>query len=568
MKGFLAKGFLASCVFAALAFSARAEEPLALSAEPPVQAASPSSAELDISPVVAAPLPNVSAESLGVRTAEGLGADMWGSTDRGVAEALLALVSPSNSPVLNRLVLRLLKTAAVPPEGSTASPSELTSLRVKKLAVFGYPAEAWSLARQARGELIDDPAYRFVAETAHLAGDKSVCGQARDIAKARPQTDWQDLLVVCLLHAKENAAAQVALDIAQAEKARDKVFFALVDKNVLGGSNALPDKLLPVTPLVLDLLKLANKPLSEAFFAQADFSFAPIVAALPAQKSEARLDYAERAVERGLLAPSALAKLYAEEIFSAEVLASPLASKEKGPRLRALLFRAAGEAKEASDRAALALKFAESASASLLAAAAAVPAQMAGAVAPDSSMGKDAAALAHIYMLAGNAPFAEAWFDAAKLLPEARESLRALWPQFALAGFIGEGAWGSDLARWLDGWSGNADAATVRDVAIPSLLLMDAAGLTVPESAWRKFLPLSMEAKRAEFSPLLLERVKAAALAQRRAETVLLATLLLGEKAPSPPVAIAIASALYEAGFDDEAALFARQEIARLAKGK
>ena len=595
MSGFLAKPILATLILAGLALPAFAQnsteapprgasflpagtvplsEPsfsgLATAQPEPVSPPAPAAAkpaDLSVKPVVAAPLPNVSPESIGLPNVEGLGADMWKGSSHKTAEHLLALIAPTHSPILNALARRLLITAAVPPEGEAESAQSLTSARAEKLVLLGDTAEAWSLVQQADPKLIDSITFHLVAESALIdGGGEDFCAKAPDMAKTRVGADWQKVLIVCRFRAKDTQAAQVALDVFRAQSNRDNVFLGIADKNILGNGKSLPFQLTPLTPPTLALLQLTNLPLPVSLYARADFSLSTPLLRLPAQQDVAQLSLAERAAERGLISPDDLAAVYRATVFNAETLASPLTSSESGLRLRALLFRAAEAEQSPSKKVAYAVKFVQTAPPSFLNGAGGIVTVMLGNREAEATQTSVAASLARLYMLAGKGDTALGWYRLALGSGGNEDDLQAWWPQFALAGLVSESAYAADFDKWLDAATKNVDVQTLRDVVIPTMLLLDAAGLKVPEQAWAKVILVPPSEKKFAVSPLLLERIKAASSANKRAETVLLAAALAGDGDISLPATLGITHALRQAGFTGEAAVFARQSVALLAK--
>lgn len=532
-------------------------------AAPPLASVVP---DISVTPVVAAPLPNVSPESIGAQNADGLGADMWKGTQHQVAEALVALIAPTNSPALNKLVRHLLMTAAVPPEGEAGTGQSLTSARADKLVLFGDAAHAWDLAKHAEPKLIDDTTFRLIAESAQAGNGDDLCPDAITLARAHITADWQKFMIVCQLRAKDNQAAQVALDVFRAQNNRDNVFLEIADKNILGNGKTLPFHLTPMTSSTLALLQMANLPLPVSLYAHADSSFTPALLRIPAQQDVAQLSLAERAAEHGLIGASDLAAVYKATNFSADALASPLTASESGLRLRALLFRAAENDKDPGRRISYAVKFVQSASPSFLNGAGSVAAVMLGDIKADPTLAGSAAIVARIYMLADKGDAALEWYRLAQSSSLSADDLQALWPQFALAGFEADSSFAASLSKWMTAALKNNDAQTAHDIVTPTLLLLDAGGMKIPDAVWAKVLTAAPNEKKAAFSPLFFDRMQVAANANRRAETVLLAAASAGGGEISVPVALGIIRALRQAGFKSEAAIFARQAIAVLAK--
>ncbi len=540
--------------------------PPAVGAPPPASSFAPAKpAEISFQPVAAAFLPNISPESIGLPNADGLGADMWRGSSHRMAEHLLALIAPTRSPILNALTRRLLTTAAVPPEGEAEFAQSLTSARAEKLVLFGDTAGAWSLVQHADAKLIDSITFHLVAESALIDAGEDFCAKAPDLAKTRVGADWQKVLIVCRLRAKDTQAAQVALDVFRSQSNRDSVFLGIADKNILGSGKTLPFQLTPLTPPTLALLQLANLPLPGTLYARADYSYASALLRLPAQQDVAQLSLAERAAQRGMISAADLADVYRATVFTADALAAPLTSSESGLRLRALLFRAAEAEQNQGKKIAYAVKFAQSAPPTFLNGAGGIVTSMLGDREADPTQASNAATLARLYMLAGKGETALGWYRLAQGGGNA-EDMQSLWPQFALAGLEAESTYAADFEKWLDAATKNVDAQTLRDVVIPTLLLLDAAGLKVPDTAWDKVIVAPPNDKKFALSPHLLERMQAASAANKRAETVLLAAVLAGDDDISLPAALGITHALRRAGFTSEAAVFARQTVALLAK--
>ena len=518
----------------------------------------PPAADLIAPPVTAAPLTDVSPLSVGAQNADSLGADMWKGTLYATAETLLSIATPTTSPTLNNLTRRLLTTAAAPPEGeATKGTPNLITLRVGKLLNFGAEPEAWALAKQADAPLIDDITFHAVAEQALAADDKEICGSLPQWVKNRATVDWQQAQIICQLRDKNTKAAQVALDVLRTQETRDNLFLEIADKNIIGDSKALPHRLTALTPATLALLRLTDLPLSGGLYLHADAALTPALLQTRAQMDVSQLTLAERAAERGLIDSATLEALYRTISFSPDALAAPLTTNESSMRLRALLFRAAMDEKDAKKRIAYTIKFVQSTAPALLNGANRIAADMLGDLKPETSTADNAVLITWIYMNAGRGDAALDWLRLARQTPANADSLQKLWPQLALAGLESENDLSDHLNKWLNAAS-NPSA---------SLLLLDAAGLTIPDSAWSKLLTAPHTEKRIALSSVLFDRLQSAGTAKKRAETVLLAAALANDAEISLPAAVAITRALRLAGFKNEAAIFARQQIALLALG-
>ena len=489
---------------------------------------------------------------------------MWKGTSLPVASALLSIAAPTGSPVLNDLAKRLLTTAAVPPEGEAeAGASSLMSLRVAKLIAFGAAGEAWRLAKQADAKLIDDQVVHDAAENLLAAGGDDLCPQIPDLMKVRSNADWLKAQVICQLRAKDNAGASVSLDVMRAEPSRDTIFLEIADKNIITTRKNLPFQLTPLTASNLALLNLTALPLPGELYGHPDLALAGALMHTQTKQDVAQLGLAEHAAARGLVSVADLEALYKTVAFTPDEIANPIAAKETGLRLRALYYLAAVTDKDTGRRIGYAIRFVQSAMPAFTNVAGAVAADMMGVVKADPAMHEDAATIAWIYMLAGRGDAALDWVRLARGGSATADDVLKYWPQFVLAGMEAESDYSADFDKWLAATltpaSAQEDPRVTRDAAAGALLLLDAAGFKVPDTAWAKVIAVAHNEKHIAPSPVLLDRMESAGAGGKKAETVLLAVGLAGDGDISLPAAVAITRALRGAGFKGEAALFARQ---------
>ncbi|MDD3030472.1 MAG: hypothetical protein PHS57_09420 [Alphaproteobacteria bacterium] len=582
MKGFLAS--LCVVLFGAVAARAQAAAPTGPAVEPKpvvedrtvVTAPLPEglaalSADLAITPVSMDTLPFVSRESVGVQDATSLGVSMWRGTRRPVAQFLMDQARPTASPVLNDLVLRVLETAAVPPEGTEEKGgNSLVASRVRALVRFGKANEALALARQADPTLVDGAMARMAVENAFLTGDVSGCRTPATLVKAYPKENWQKFLILCHLQANDRHAAQVALDVLRTESKanKDDLFLTVAEKNVLGDNRALPLKIDPQRADLLGLMQMAGFPVSRTLFAQAEPARARAFLRIPGQRDDQRLALAERAAESGMLSPEELGEVYASVSFPAAALAAPLVTTEKGSSLRALLYQASVAQPNAALKVALATRFVASSDAAFLNGAGALLWAMLGPIPVDETLAEKAVPLAHLYMLAGKPDVAKAWLEEARRTNHGAAERDALWPAFVLSGLeAGDGpAFSEAFDAWFEPKLKAADKQTLRKDLAPTLLILEAAGKPVPDTAWAKILAKSQLWEKEKASPLGIARLRHAAADARRAETVLWAARLAAESPSSLSVSLEIIRALRQVGLGDDAAVFARHGAALLAE--
>ena len=520
--------------------------------------------------VAPAPLQGDASESIGTANSDNLPIGMWKGTPRDVALRLLSFATLTNAPDLNRLMERLLMTAATPPEGTAEAAQSLTAMRVEKLVTFGDAATAWSLATHANADLIDDITFHFAAE-ANLAGNlQDVCPGVPALIKARSSVDWQKALAVCEIYARDAAAAKATLDAMRATPNRDDIFLEVADKGIFSDSKKLPYQLTPLTPPMLALLRLTGLPLPGELYGHPDYALVPALLNATPKQDVAQLGLAERAAARGVINNTTLGTVYRSITFTPDQLGAPLIAAESGSHLRALLYQAAIAEKSESKRIAYTVRFLQTAAPDFLNGAGAVMGDMLGTIKADPLFNDNAAVVAQIYMLAGRGDSALDWLHLARRNSANALDLQNLWPQLTLAGLEMESDYAADLNQWLDAAlkpaDPQADIRAARDNTAAVLLLLDATGFIVPDRAWARVLAAPHNEKHIALSPVLLTRLQEAAAAGHIAETVLLAVDLAGDGDIPLPASLAITRALRAAGFKSEAATFARHTVALTVK--
>jgi hypothetical protein len=519
-----------------------------------------------------------STESIGVAITDNLGVDVWKGTPRPVIERLLSMATVTTSPTLNNLMRRLLTTAATPPERNVAdnseAPQSLTSLRIEKLVGFGDADAAWSLAIHADPNLIDDVTFHYAAEAELATNVDDLCATLPPFTKMRTSVDWRKTLLLCQLRDKSGKAdpkiVQDMMAALNADTNRDGMFLEIANKNILNDGKTLPHQLTPLTPTMLALLRQTSMSLPGDLYGHPDFALVPALLRAPARQDVAQLGLGERAAERGIIGGAELGAIYRSIVFIPDELATPLAATESGSRQRALYYQAALNDKRPANRILYAIKFMQTAPPAFLNGAGTIAADMLGSLKPEADTTAHAVAVAQIYMMGGRGELALEWLRAARREADATDEIWALWPQFTLAGLEGESDYAADLVQWLDATlkaaDPQADNRPARDNAAATLLLLDAAGFQVPDTAWAKVLVSSHNEKRVSLSPVLLSRLQSAGAAGRRGETILLATSLASDGEISLPAAMAVVRALSSAGLKNDAGTFARQTLASMAK--
>lgn len=540
-------------------------------------------------PVETGTLREISTESIGLLSAGegGLGAGMWKGTPRDLIERLLPVLPlPGSSPALNNLADRFLLTTANVPEGApapvvieaavpgaaqpAAKPS-IAALRVDRLIALGDAGDAWKLTVLAKGNLIDEATLRLAAEAALVSDqNKDVCARLPGIIQTRSSPDWQKLLVVCQLQAQDAKSAQLALEVLHAQNVDDTAFFSLAEHNIIAGSKTLPRQLTPLKPLALALLQLTGLPLPSEIYARPDAALVPLLLQTKARDDNARLGLAERAAEHGLIAPALLADAYRNASFTPDALAAPLASRETGARLHALIYQAAVAEKAAPTRLDDVAHLVQGVTASQLSGSfGRILAPLLADIPVEPNYAAYAPLNARVLILAGKPDAALAWFklarQASESAPELVAQLQDLWPLAALGGVETDSDYGKYFSPWLTAALKDADRAK-RERVGQILLILDAAGFAVPEEAWAQVADLPADAKKtAPLPALLLARLHAAATANRAGESVMLSLAAVNAGAePSLLAVLQAVRALKLAGLAPDALALAREAAAAI----
>jgi hypothetical protein len=526
-------------------------------------------------PVESGELGNIDPDALGLLGAEqgGLGAAMWKGVPRELVERLMpALSLPSISPALNNLANRFLLTTANVPEGTgLGGKQSLTAMRVERLIALGDAADAWKLTALAKPGQIDEITMRLVAEAALVSdADKDVCAKLPAIIQAHNAPEWQESLVVCQLRANDTKGAQVALDVLHAQNVHDDLFFALAEHNLIGGSKSLPRQLTPLKPLELALLRLIDQPLSGEVYAHPDAALIPELLRAKPRDEASRLALAERAASRGSITAAELEAAYTAVIFTPDRLAAPTNTSETGARLHALLYQAATAEKIPAQRLADAVKFLQTSDPAFLTGTGGqVLAAMVDPIVLTDDDGTSSASLAEIYTLAGLPEPALKWLTHARATVAAAAisaaAINGFWPLMVLTGLESDSDYGQTFSVWLGAVLKDADHAKREQIG-NVLLLLDAAGFSVPEEAWAHVTDVSANDHRLLLPPpLLLERLRAAGATNQRGAAVLLGLIATGS-AEDPPLLPVIETirALRLVGLKAAATALARETAAAL----
>lgn len=523
-------------------------------------------------------LEGVDPDSAGVLTpAEGgLPVDMWADTSRPMARKLLMrLPVAASSQAMRRLMRRLLLSVATAPVGE-GEPGGLATLRVGLLANMGELTGVETLLAAVPTRQGQNSLERMEAEVRLLSGDHA---RACALAGGRMATEdavsdvfWNKLFIFCQALAGQPEQAALGVALLRELGVDDDVFFALADALTSGVAPQIVSLPAP-EPLHLAVARVAKADLPGDVIASNRPAVLRAIATSPNVPVTVRLEAAERAESAGALPADVLRQLYMSVDFKPTELASAvsIADKQRGPRSRALLYRAALAQTVPTARAeavALALnlgreggRFASTASAFV---------DILRDIPPTGDLVWFAADAVRALLVAGDSSAAEAWldvlrqragFDAASAV-----QLRGLLPLLRLAESEASADWSvENLREW---WETVKADETARDRAAVLYSLFAARGEQVPEYLW---IPLLEGAERSPVvlpHPAVWHRLAGAADAGRVAETVALALIALGDGGAAqadPLILERVLGALYRIGLENDARALAVE--AALAAG-
>ena len=499
-------------------------------------------------PVASTPLPDVDPETMGLLSPSngGLGATLWKETSRRLVDRLMPTIGlPTISPTLNGLAKRMFLTVATPPYLEGGKPQRsLLAQRSEALMALGAVSDAWKLASLAEAKLVDPVTLRLMTEAALIGPDsKEVCDKIPSMMTAHGKTvetgvEWQKSLLLCQLRAGDAKAVQLGLDLMREQPARDEIFLSLMNKNVLGGNKQLPRQLTPLRPLNLAVLRQLGLPLPSELYARAEASMIPELLLAKAADEKARLALAEKAAAKGILTTTQLADTYRSAAFTAEEIASAFTGSENNPRTRAMAYQASLHEQAAPKRVELAQRVFAGLEPSVLSGA---QGQLVASILETIPVSAEHAASAvmssRIFVLAGRPDKAMGWLklarDSISQSPETARALSQSWPLFALSGLVSDGEYAQGFKAWIDSQMASpSDDGNVmhakRERAGQVLLVLNAAGFAVTEEAWLAVIEGVPPVKQMTSSPVLLERMRQAAAAGRKGETILLSLLMAG----------------------------------------
>lgn len=485
----------------------------------------------------------------------GFPAELWANSSAAVVrKAVTLLPAPQPWHSLYQLQRRLLLTGAPLPPGQPGD-EPLIKLRADRLWAMGDLDDLSALMKVVPTPASTPALKRLEAETDLLTGDTGgACDQAAGLRTTAGDDPFAaKLQVFCLFATGKGREAGLGVDLLRDQKVSDPAFFAAAD-TLAGIGAGHVDGRAPPSPLVFAMLRLAKLPLPDP---AADPAAVRALAGLP---GDGQLALAERAEALGVLSIDGLRDIYQQASFAPGDLAAPLATlaNEKGPRGRALMFRAAVAQQTPAGKAeiiAKALSLAAEQRNGFAAAARLYAGEIAGLV-PTVDLGWFAYPAARALLAAQKTEPARLWLSLARaqgLADEGAASAAAALAPLARLALRDEQPLAPELAAWRKARTAlPGDAGARRDQVLLGLLA--ALGDKIPPEEWLALLdgPASVTATlpRAALRQLL----RAAGDGGRVGETVAFALACLGDLDKTEPVLLAQAvAALRQAGLEAEA---------------
>jgi len=287
----------------------------------------------------------------------GLPFDIWSGLDLTTTEQLMARLDlPPLSPTLHGLWRRLMTNASGAPAG--ANQAAFAAVRAEALyrsGLFEPLTEALASVPGAGSIPIFEAleARRALATGQIDQGCQGVKATAARKDELPPALRGEILALAgyCAAAAGNVSAASLAAELAREEGLDDPVMLAALDAVSAGRGVRLPRNG-RIGPSQYRVIALSKQVDVAAVLDRAD---APLLAALvidPATDERLRLAAAEAAARLDIIEPSALARAWHTQRFSAADLADPLSARADASGRRALLFQAAEMERSPARRAA------------------------------------------------------------------------------------------------------------------------------------------------------------------------------------------------------------------------
>jgi hypothetical protein len=410
----------------------------------------------------------------------GFPADLWAKSDGRLMEKLLALLPETVlSPSTHELVRRALLTMAPAPSG--IPDIEFLEARAVALAKMGDASDAAALLHAAPGNNIDQATARQVIDAAFYADAmETACLDVRSDVKQYADPYWKRALVVCELAAGQRD--QAAADL-QSALAGDDADFTTMAQAVMSGSQP-PE---PANPTTLDvaLLRLARAAMPASLITSEDVVKLGGVARTESVAASTRVETGYEAAAQSAFGINEMLALYRLPGAEQAPPAGQTIGRDDFTQSMAVashrdagLVQAVEAAKDSGQRVQLLNQLlttdADYADVPYFA-----RVELLRVVSITSDRSSVAAAAARGFLLEGDVPAAQRWYDMAKTGPEAK----ILWPlgHIAFSDLPGKGN-PAELQSWVNSELADKDNGPKRVERV--LAVLEALGETVPSGLW------------------------------------------------------------------------------------
>jgi len=541
-------------------------------------------------------LQKIDSDSVGTLNQEqgGFGINMWEGTSRSLVEKLLPkLPVSSSSRAMRALMRRLLLSAAKAPGKISPLDNQLAStqpvvipvapqsavkpeavgkllaLRIELLSAMGDVAAVDSLLKVSPNRDSDPALLRNETDVLFISNDNAracplVAGQIRNIDTPY----WQKAFIYCQALAGEHDKANLGADMLRETGEKDEVFFGLI--NALTGVEKFEiTSLAKPTPLHFSMIRAAKVQLPKDVTSSNNPAVLKTIATSPNADPALRINTAERAEAMGALNTDVLRQLYAGVTFTKETLDNALsqASAERTALSRALLYRKAlVESIPTAKAEILAQVFKLAREGGLFQSTARVYHRILKDLPATQDLVWFAPEAARALLAAGDGASAEIWFNVLRTTGIVDEKAAALRDQLAplarLTGHMSDDDWSTTkLDSW---WKAETMTSEEKPVDIEAahkratLLynLMEALGDPVPARRWEALLDGPPQSATVMPQSALWRTLNKAVEDVKRAETVLVAMLALGQAGPTQVNATVlrkVVTSLRMVGLADEA---------------
>jgi hypothetical protein len=534
-------------------------------------------------------LEKINSDSVGTLTeAEGgFGFNMWEGTNRSLVKRLLKKLPVNTHSRTMRALMRrlLLSTAKAPskvattdqkssPEGSllstggTQTDGELLVMRIERLSAMGDTRAVYDLLKVAPNRATDPVLLRHEADVLFLSNDNSrACDLvSRQIGNLEVPY-WQKALIYCQALSGNHDQANLGANLLREIGEKDEVFFGLIN-SLIGIAKYRITSLSNPTPLHFSMIRAAKIKLPKNVSSSNNSVVLKTIATSPNAEPALRVETAERAEAIGVLDTEVLQQIYAGVNFTQEVLDDGFlqANKERTALSRALLYRKAIVENIPSVKVEiLSQVFQLAREAGLFQLTARVYYDILKTLPVTQDLVWFAPEAVRAFLAVGDVAATQIWFDVieAAILDDEKTILirDQLVPLARLSGQISNDDWNSiKIEKWWnaetrsDKMAINAELIYSRATLLYNLL--EALGDKVPSDRWELLLDGPSRLTTVMPRSALWEILNQATEEVKRAETVLVALLVLGEAGPTqinPIVLRQVVVSLEKVGLKSEA---------------